>query len=389
MARPRLLVLASTYPGAPGDGTPAFVRDLAIAEAEQFDTLVVVPRVPGGASRESDGPLQVRRFAYFPRRWERLAHGAILENLRAHRSQYLQVLPLVVAEAFAVRRAVREFRPDVMHVHWIVPQGVVAGLVAGGVPAVVTTLGGDLYALRGAWARRLKARVVRRAAAVTVMNDEMRDLVVGLGADAADVAVLPMGVDTAAFRSPREAPAGDRLRLLFVGRLVEKKGLVVLLDALRTVPVPWSLTVVGDGPLRADLERRAADLPVEFTGQLGRERLAQQYARHEVVVVPSVPTASGDQDGLPVAMLEAMASGCALVASDLAGLRDAVEDGVSGVVVPPGDRAALAGCLERLARDPQLVERLGDGARARAQEYSVERRGRQYVELLRGVLDRR
>lgn len=386
--RARLLVLASTYPGRPGDGTPGFVRDLALEQARHFDTLVVVPRVPGGASREDDGPLQVRRFAYFPRRWESLAHGAILENLRARRSRYLQVLPLVVAEAIAVRRAVRRFRPDVVHVHWIIPQGLVARAVLGRTPMVVTTLGGDLYALDSPPLRAVKGTVLRRARAVTVMSEDMRSRAVGLGADPDAVSVLPMGVDGEAFSGPRDDSREASARLLFVGRLVEKKGLEVLLRALRSVRAGWTLTVVGDGPLRAGLEKEAQGLPVTFVGQLGRPELAAAYASHGLVVVPSVHAASGDQDGLPVAMLEAMAAGCAVVASDMPGLREAIEDRVSGLLVPPGDSDALAGILGRLLEDPEEGRRLGTAARARADLFSVRRRGEQYVELLRRVAGR-
>ena len=142
--RPRLLVLASTYPVASDDGVPGFVRDLAQAEAEEFDTLVLVPRVPGAALREEAGGLSVRRFRYFPRRWEDLADGAILENLRGRRSRWLQVLPFVLAESLALRRAIRTYRPDVLHVHWILPQGAAALLAARKLPWLVTTLGGDV-----------------------------------------------------------------------------------------------------------------------------------------------------------------------------------------------------------------------------------------------------
>ena len=95
-SRPRLLVLASTFPTSPDDGTPAFVRDLAAREGEEFDVMVVVPRVPGGSAREVDGMMVVERFRYFPSRWEDLADGAIIENLRARPSRWLQVLPFMI-----------------------------------------------------------------------------------------------------------------------------------------------------------------------------------------------------------------------------------------------------------------------------------------------------
>ena len=100
----RLLVVASTFPARGDDGTPAFVRDLALAESMGFSTVVVVPAVPGAARHERIGNLTVIRFRYFFRRWEDLADGAIIENLRAKRSRLLQVVPFLIAEHLAVRQ---------------------------------------------------------------------------------------------------------------------------------------------------------------------------------------------------------------------------------------------------------------------------------------------
>lgn len=384
--RPRLLVLASTYPGRPGDGTPEFVSDLARRETEHFDTLVVAPAVPGSVPREVRGRMAVRRFRYFPQRWQTLAHGAIIENLRQRPVQWLQVMPFVASEAVTTWRAVRRIRPDVVHAHWIIPQGLVATLCAPRTPLLITTLGGDLYALEGPLMRRVKQWVVRRAAHVTVMNEEMRARVLELGAPPDQVSVMPMGADLSGVVQRVERQQAGPLRLLFVGRLVEKKGLHVLLDALRLLQADAALTVVGDGPLRAGLERRAEGLPVRFVGQLGRRALRQAYADADVVVVPSVRAASGDQDGLPVVLLEAMGTGCAVVASDLAGLDEAVRDGVDGVLSPPGDARRLAQALDTLSADPERRAELGRAARERAAHFSVEAVGGRYVALLRTLM---
>ncbi len=199
-----------------------------------------------------------------------------------------------------------------------------------------------------------------------------------------------MGADVATVRAAGAGITPVAGRLLFVGRLVEKKGLLVLLDALRLLAdLPgWSLHVVGDGPQRAGAERAAAGLPVTFRGALPRVELARAYASSEVVVVPSVRAASGDQDGLPVALLEAMAAGCAVVASRLAGIDAAVEDGASGLLVPPGDSPALAGALRGLLADPGRRRELGERARLRAEEFSADAVGRRYVELLHRVAGR-
>lgn len=391
-------MLASTFPADVGDGTPAFVADLARVEATGFDTVVLVPQVPGGHRHQVREGYEVRRYRFFPRRWEDLADGAILENLRAKPSRWLQLPTFFLAGALALRRAVRQTGPDVLHVHWIIPQGLMALVAARRVPWLVTTLGGDLYALTSGPARFLKRQVLRRASAVTVMNEEMARVVVGLGVPEDKVRVLPMGVELARIGAVDAAAERVPGRLAFVGRLVEKKGVAVLLQALGALAadIDWSLDVIGDGPLRAELEAKAAPLGarVTFHGQQGSADLGRMLARAEVAVFPSVRAQSGDQDGLPVALLEAMAAGTPIVASDLPGLSDAVAgrfdadapaEGPAGLLVEPGDAAALTAALARLLGDRALREEMGRAAVARASAYSMDAIGARYVELLRGA----
>jgi len=379
--RPRLLVAASTFPSRRGDGTPGFVLDLAEAVASEFRVLVVAPMVEGAARHEWIGDVEVRRYRYFPRRWQDLAEGAIVDNLRADRTRWLQVPFFFGALAGALLRARLQHRPQVAHLHWIIPQGLVGALVLGSVPRVITTLGGDLYALRHPVLQRLKSRVVAGARYVTCMSGDMASELARLGADPERVRVVPMGVDVDPLR--RAGEREDRLadRVLFVGRLVEKKGAAVFLDAVRELPAADGV-VVGSGPLRSALEA-AAPSTVSFVGALGREDLATQYARAAIAVHPSVPAASGDRDGLPVALLEAMSSGCAIVASRVPGIVDVVEDGVSGILVPPGDAAALREAIRSLLEDESLRTRLGEAARRTAEAYSVEAISATYRDLLR------
>jgi colanic acid/amylovoran biosynthesis glycosyltransferase len=331
--RPRLLVVASTYPSRDDDGTPGFVRDLARGEAREFDTVV---RVPGAPSREESDGLVVERFGYFLRRFEDLADGAILENLKARRSHWLQVVPFVVAETLAPRRA----------------------------------------------------------AAVTTMNEDMRRLV-ALGTADATTAVLPMGADLDAMRAAADGTQRDPGRILFVGRLAEKKGVAVLLRALKLLGssgtrTAWTLEIVGDGPLRSSLAEQAAGLtgiPVTFHGSVGRSRVAAEYGRAGIVVFPSVTALSGDQGGLPVSLMEAMGAGCAIVASRIPGIDAAIVDGETGLLVPPGDEAALADSLGRLLADPALAESLGAAAAAAA-TFSLESVGARNAALLKSLLPR-
>jgi glycosyltransferase involved in cell wall biosynthesis len=387
--RPRLLVVASTFPRTETDGTPRFVADLTKQEAAAFDTLVLVPRVKGAVRRQTQDGYRVERFAYFPSKWEDVADGAILENVRHRPTRAVQVPAMVLAEAMAIRRAIRSFKPDLLHVHWIVPQGLAALMTARRVPWIVTTLGGDLYALTSWPWRLIKRAVLRRATAVTVMNRDMADKIVELGVAAHRVHVQPMGFalsQNASNTADREIPG----RIMFVGRLVEKKGADTLLDALLGVPpeVDWSLDVVGDGPLRAELEARArpARDRVRFLGQVPNDELVEMWPRAALAVFPSVRAKSGDQDGLPVAMLEAMAAGRAVVASALPGIDEAITSGENGVLVSPGEASELRAAVERLLADPAERVRLGSAAQARAASYTMDAVGKRYRALLTSVL---
>ena len=385
----RLLVMTSTFPAFEGDGTPAFVSDLAKYEARHFETLVLTPRVPGAPIVEHHGDrLRIVRFPYFPKRWETLASGAIIENVRARRTSLAQVPALLAAELLAVRRAVRSFRPDVVHAHWIVPQGLVAIAAARGVPLVLSTLGGDIYALRGRFWDPAHGAVLRRAAAVTTMNREMRARLLELGASPDRTHVLAPGTDAQTIRAAGTGVDAVRGRILVAGRLVEKKGFHVLLEAVRRLRTSsWSLDVIGDGPWRDRLEAAAEGLPVRFLGQVGRQDLGRALREAEVFVVPSVTAASGDQDGVPIVLLDAMAAGRAIVASRLAGIDEAVEDGRSGVLVTPGDTAELARAIDGVLSGEALRSALEEGASLRAEDWSVDALGARFVELIQSAAE--
>jgi glycosyltransferase involved in cell wall biosynthesis len=198
--------------------------------------------------------------------------------------------------------------------------------------------------------------------------------------------VVPHGVDLEAFPSAPPAPPG-RLRLLAVGRLVPKKGFDVLIEAVADLRVPFSLRIVGDGPERRALEARAhahgLGRHVVFAGAATQGRLALEYADAHVVVVPSVVDATGDRDGLPNVILEAMSTARAVVATNVGAIQTAVVHGETGVVVPPGSPAALADALQDFAHRPGWCIALGQRGRHRVeQHFDLRHCADSFVQLL-------
>ena len=216
--------------------------------------------------------------------------------------------------------------------------------------------------------RKVSAPELRRRAlgarCVIACNEDVAGSFAGMDAP---VALIPHGVDLRRFH-PLPPPAGRPLRLLAVGRLVEKKGFEVLLDAIAGLRTPFRLRIVGEGPLRARLEhaareRRVGDR-VELLGALTHDELSGTYADAHAVVVPSLQDRGGDRDGLPNVVLEAMASGRPVIASRIAAIPSAIRHDETGILTPPGDVRGLRDALERLAADPRVGVRLGKAARS-------------------------
>jgi phosphatidyl-myo-inositol dimannoside synthase len=192
------------------------------------------------------------------------------------------------------------------------------------------------------------------------------------------VRVIPytVGVGAEDAPAPRVEPAGV-FRVLFVGRLVERKGVRHLIDAMgKLAPdLGAELVIVGDGPERAALERLAGGTGLEgriaFRGRVPEAELKAAYGAASVLVLPAIVDSRGDTEGLGVVLLEAMSYGVPVVGSHVGGITDIVTDGETGLLVRPGDPAALAQALDRLARDRSLAARLGEaGARLVRERFS-------------------
>jgi len=277
----------------------------------------------------------------------------------------------------AVGQRLREERYDVVHVHWLIPNAaIVADIVRRfEVPLVVSSHGSDVFmAERGAVLGMLARRALAASGSATGCSADLTRRLVALGMPAERTRTVPYGVDSAVF-SPDLGAGGARFRpkdgrcsVLAFGRMVEKKGFRYLVDAAAEVG-DVRLVLAGDGDLRASLEAHAkeAGADVLFPGALDRQAMAEAISAADIVVVPSIVDGAGNLDGLPNALLEALASGRAVIATRVGGIPDVIEDGANGLLVPEKDKAALSGALRRLALDPDLRKRLGAEARRRAQ----------------------
>ena len=318
------------------------------------------PLVNGIAATDVLGPLASRL--------DRLAYAA-------------HALPTPFA-ASAIARALKSADPVLAHVHYLSDACYFRGTLRKlGVPFVISGYGADVswfpHSLHGL-AGILVRRAFRDATAVIAMSDDMRCDFIRLGCEPEKIITHYYGSDCARFArsQPLQARAGEIHLLSSCGRLAEKKGLEFTLDALALLRdrgvTGWRLTVLGDGPRRPGIEARISRLDlgehVHLAGHIPytSDELQALFHGADVLVQPSLSTDAGDKEGIPGVIVEGMASGLAVVASRHAGIPAVIEDGISGLLVPERDPAAVAAAIERLIRDGTLRRRLGAAAARRA-----------------------
>jgi glycosyltransferase involved in cell wall biosynthesis len=382
-----VLFLTHSFPRSEGDAAGSFILRLAVAlRGENVNVRVVAPAGAGlPASEEMEG-VSVERFRYAPRRFEKLAYtGNMANDVASSWTARLALVGFLGSDFVHSVRARRSFEPELVHAHWWFPNGVVGTWVSGlaRIPLVTTLHGTDVRLARKVGvAKPLFGHVLKHSAAVTTVSkwlkEETEALVPGV-----HPTVAPMPVATNLF-GPGSSRDGQRL--LFVGRLNDQKGADHLVHALATMKTPAaSLDIVGDGPNRESLKQLAQQLGVasriRWHGQLSQSELPPLYQRAAAVVIPSI------DEGLGLVAVEALLCETPVVAFDSGGLRDVIQHEKTGLLVKPGDRAALASALDNLLARDGRGSQLGRAGRLYAlSAFAPESAARRYAEIYRRVL---
>jgi phosphatidyl-myo-inositol dimannoside synthase len=394
----KILAITSTYPRYPGDGVAPFVGSIVRGVADLgHEVHVLVPEHADWQWPEHDGRVTFHRFRYSPvRSWTPWGFSASLAGGPTIRKPLYLLAPVVAASAVrAARKILSGGGFDLVHAHWVVPNGPIGGLAAGATPLVVSMHGSDVAVSERSRALGRVARwTFERAAAVTAPSRDLLSRARELGAHE-PLELVPYGADevvvspdsAAALRS-RLGVAADDVLVAGVGRLVPVKGFDYLVRALAEASREdprLRLVLVGDGSERTALADRAESLGVadrvDLVGAVAHADVHEYLAAADVVVVPSIHF-EGLVDGLPNVALEAMAAGKPLVATRVGGLPELVNDGRNGLLIEEKSAPELASAILGLAGDAGLRARLGAGARDEIRtERSWETVARRFVEI--------
>ena len=393
----KVCMVATTFPRWAGDGQGAFIWELARAVQRQgVEVGVVALHTPKAKTQEVIEGIEVLRPRYWwPETAESLRKdgGGLPITLRKYPLARLQFPVFMARHSQRIAQYARHC--DLVHAHWTVSGS--AALVGRAIhrkPVLVTVQGSDVFQMAkgrvGAWFTR---RVLNGSDQVTALSHALKNAAIRAGAKSEKIEIVPNGVDIYRFTPPQEETRGQAAGrvpiVLFTGFLIKRKGVRYLLDALALLPpdLPrYRVVIVGEGPEEDALREQTAALGlndrVEFVGFQPQATVSTWMRQARLFVLPSL------EEGQGVVLLEALASGTPVVASDVDGIRDVVTPEV-GYRVPPADPPALAAAIHSMLVDDAKWRRMSQQARQRAVElYDWDKIATRFVALYQRIIDK-
>lgn len=369
----KVLFVATAYPRFKGDIiTPWLVELIRKLKDMGIDVSVLAPSYRGLRTQVLDG-VKVYRFRYSLRRFERLTHEeTVVDRIKRGPVNVILTFLYLFFGARAIVRLTKSEKFDIVHVHWPFPH-VLFGILAkkyGRARLFSSFYGVEIRLLKKKMPFLLRpfSMLINKSDVVTAISTHTAEELAGVVRR--PIAIIPFS----AAMGGRQGKSSDSEEIIFVGRLVTRKGVNYLIDAFQQVRkyVPHRLIIIGSGPERGQLEELTTKLGLEdrvcFTGTISDDALNRYYKSCSFLVLPAVYDEKGDTEGLGVVLLEAMSCGKPVIASNVGGITDIVVDGKNGFLVPPADPETLASAVVRMAKNRRLRSVLGKAARKTVDE---------------------
>jgi glycosyltransferase involved in cell wall biosynthesis len=360
-----VLVISSVYPTTPDGNHGAFIRETVLQMRSLGMRFTIFAPAYEGLPTHNLDDIEIYRFRYFFKRFENLVRDGAPTKLQKQPLYILVAFLYIVLGAWQLFWLCKKHKPDLLHVNWPFPHGLMAYPVNKllGIPMLFSFHGAELLlAKKFSFVGSILRWQIPMAKSVTANSSFTRALIEKLCS--VDVAVIPYGL-TIEPKAPSTRHPEEDTKLLFVGRLDERKGLRYLLDALPLVlsKYPIRLRIVGKGILEDEIKRQCQELKLEkvvdFLGFVSKEELANEYASCHIFVLPAIVDSKGDTEGLGIVMIEALAHEKPVIASAVGGIVDVIQSGVTGLLVNEKDPEALAQAIIELIVDPIRAKELG------------------------------
>ncbi|MEH2060434.1 MAG: glycosyltransferase family 4 protein [Nostoc sp.] len=360
-----ILVVTSVYPMTADGNHGAFVREAILRlQATGAKFTVFAPAYEGSKSHVLDG-VKVYRFRYCPKHFENLARDGAPTKLQRQPLYLLAAILYILLGTLQLFWVCCKEKPNLLQIHWPFPHGLMAlpASILLGIPMVFSFHGAELMlANKFGFVTHILRWLLPIAKGVTANSSFTNGLIRKIYDGS--VTVIPYGMTIKPKppkkRSPEEVP-----KLLFVGRLDERKGLRYLLAALPLVlaKYPVRLRIVGKGILEPEIKSQCHAMGlnniVDFLGFVSKEELADEYAGCDIFVLPAIVDSKGDTEGLGIVMIEALAHQKPVIASAVGGIVDVIHSGITGLLVAEKDPEALAQAILTLLSNPIKAQKMG------------------------------
>lgn len=364
----KILVLSSTFPRWENDHEPPFVYELSRRFTDHYEVYVLAPHTAGSKTNEKIGHLNIHRFRYAPEYFEKLSYnGGISTNLKNHPLRYFLVIPFILAELLYTIYIIRKENINLIHAHWIIPQGLVAiisVIFSRKKPEIlITAHGTDVFTLKNPLVLFIKRFILNHCNFLTVVSHEVAQELQRLNIKC-EIDIIPMGTDLMETFIP-EPSKKNRFQLVTAGRLVEKKGIRYLIDGFYKLLDKYPelhLVILGQGPDMGMLQDQVKTLSIEekvsFTGGLPQSELPAYFQHSSIAVFPF-----GGQEGFGLVLVEAMGCGCATISTDLPAVKDIIKHRRTGLLIEGNSAEAIFDAVVELLDDDSFRDMLSENAR--------------------------
>ena len=388
----KVLVVGSVYPRFPEDNEVPWLRkSVATLRDAGVEVEVMAPSYKGLKSHTIDG-VPVHRFRYAVKNLEILTHDeGAPTKMAKHPSMQLLAIPYCISGFFKCLWLAKKKKFDVIHAHWPFPHALI---VLGAcklfrIPLVLNFHGAELLLIRKKkWIRPIMKFIIGQANAIFANSRFTASKISALRPT--KIEWSPYGSPLSSGKVPPHA-RGERYKILFVGRHIERKGIEYLIQAAKLLdPKKFEVRIVGKGNLTESLKNLAKEIQTEnVTGPLSPDDLRKEYQESNCFVLPAIVDSKGDTEGLGVVLIEAMQYGLPVVASNVGGIPDVVVDGETGVLVPEKNPEALAAAFQKLESDPAYETELLKGAEKRINDcFNWEKIAKKQIAVYEKLIDK-
>ena len=365
ISKPIILFNTHVYPRHKNDHVAPFMHNLAKVCTSFARVVVHCPHAPGLPLEESIDGVEIRRFKYAAEHRQTLAYrGDMHKQVKSSFSKALLFYSFLRKWKKATKKLLTELNPDIVHAHWLIPGAYVTNKsITKHTKLCISMHGTDVFLInKMRTAKRLAKKSIQRADKLHFVSSALQTIVVQqYGSKYDEGLLLPMVFGLEEFRQETETLIETK-RILFVGRLMEVKGVDILINAFSQLVKhhpfeDWILDIVGDGPERDNLTKLSRDKEighlVNFHGSKQRNEIKDFYNNAELFILPSKTTSLGEKEGLGLVVLEAMMAGVPVIGTDCGGIKETIVDGKTGIIIPENDVDALHNAMAGLLGDPE------------------------------------